>query len=177
MGHSAAVRRVLETERDVLLRRVRSKAAGRVSAEDVLQTASARALEHAAQLRDPARAEAWVARIVQNALRDALRAQREVELPADVADDPAIETAPCSCVLAQSRRLKPEYTEILRRVVLDGAPHPGVAAELGLTTNNASVRLHRARAALRKRMAEHCGTLRARSCTECGCAERGCCVD
>ena len=73
--------------------------------------------------------------------------------------------------------LKPEYTEILRRVVLDGAPLPGVAAELGLTTNNASVRLHRARAALRKRMAEHCGTLRARSCTECGCAERGCCVD
>jgi RNA polymerase sigma-70 factor (ECF subfamily) len=50
-----------------------------------------------------------------------------------------------------------------------------VARELGLNANNAMVRLHRARNALRERLASHCGTTTARSCSDCGCEERGCC--
>jgi RNA polymerase sigma-70 factor (ECF subfamily) len=50
-----------------------------------------------------------------------------------------------------------------------------VAAELSITPNNAMVRLHRARTALKARLKEHCGTDNARSCTDCGCEERGCC--
>ena len=45
--------------------------------------------------------------------------------------------------------LKPEYAEIIRRVDLEEASRQCVAGELGLTTNNVGVRLHRARRALR----------------------------
>jgi RNA polymerase sigma-70 factor (ECF subfamily) len=38
------------------------------------------------------------------------------------------------------------------------------------------VRLHRARRALKERLAAHCGTTSARSCADCGCEERGCCA-
>ena len=54
----------------------------------------------------------------------------------------------CDCVLAQITELKPEYADLLRRVIIDGESITHVAGELGLTANNAMVRLHRARKAL-----------------------------
>jgi RNA polymerase sigma-70 factor (ECF subfamily) len=95
----------------------------------------------------------------------------DVQLSGDVPKD-----LDCWCVLAQAACLKPEYAEILRRVDIDGLAVTIVAGELGLSSNNAMVRLHRARKALRARMAEHCGTTSARSCSDCGCEERGCCT-
>ena len=61
-------------------------------------------------------------------------------------DDDGID---CRCVLAQAEQLKPDYAEILRRVIMDGVTVTQVAGELGITPNNAMVRLHRARAALK----------------------------
>lgn len=74
---------------------------------------------------------------------------------------------------AKTPQLAP--AEIIRRVIVDGIPVTQVAPELGLTPNNAMVRLHRARTALRARLKEHCGTTSVRACSECGCEERGCC--
>ena len=129
-------------------------------------------------MRDPARARAWVGRVVRNVLVDELRKRSEPMLPVDELQLPAVdeEKTGCWCVLFQAEQLKPEYARILRRVVLDGIPATAVAAELGLTPNNAIVRLHRARAALKERLRSHCGTTSARSCLECGCVERGCCL-
>jgi hypothetical protein len=45
-----------------------------------------------------------------------------------------------------------------------------------VTTNNAMVRLHRARRALRSLLQEHCGTTSLRACLSCVCEERGCCA-
>jgi len=185
MGHrdvvqpaARAVEEALFSRRDELLATIRRRVGTLADAEDILQAAMQRALERAGQVRDPARAEAWVGRVVQNVLFDELRKPRprtvaveDCELSSqDEADEES-----CWCVLAQAQRLKPEYALILKRVDVDGAKLAEVAAELGLTPNNAMVRLHRARAALRKRLAQHCGTTRARSCAACGCEERGCC--
>jgi RNA polymerase sigma-70 factor (ECF subfamily) len=171
-----AVREAIAARRADLLALVRRAGVG-ADAEDVLQRALERALVRSAQLRDPERAGAWIVRVVKNAVIDELRGR---PAPAcrfeDLEDEPpAHDENACGCVLAQAGRLKPEYAFMLRRVDVEGAAVTEVATELGITPNNAMVRLHRARQALRKQMKEHCGTTTARSCSDCGCEERGCC--
>lgn len=171
-----AVLRALTRERPRLLALVR-RGAGAADAEDVLQAASERALARCDQMRDPDRAEAWVARIVRNVLIDELRKRKDIALPSaelELSPEPA-KAVDCGCVLVQAEQLRPEYAEILRRVVLEGEPVVKVASELGLTANNAHVRLHRARVALRERLTAHCGTTSVLGCSDCGCEERGCC--
>jgi RNA polymerase sigma factor (sigma-70 family) len=172
-----AVRDALGARREQLLALVRRRGHGAVDAEEVLHVAAQRALERAEQVRDPARAEAWVHRVVRNVLYDELRKRRAPIVPVDELELAAIDEndLDCWCVVVQVERLKPEYAQILRRVIIDGVPVTRVAAELGLTANNAMVRLHRARTALKKQLESHCGTTSARSCSECGCEERGCC--
>jgi RNA polymerase sigma factor (sigma-70 family) len=174
---TTAVRDALGTQREELLALVRRRGHGKVDAEEVLHVALERALERAEQVRDPARAAAWVNRVVRNVLYDELRKRQVPVVPVDELELAALDEREidCWCVLVQAERLKPEYAMILRRVIIDGVPVTRVAAELGLTPNNAMVRLHRARVALKKQLASHCGTTTARSCSECGCVERGCC--
>ena len=163
--------------RDQLLEVARRRGGTRIDAEEVLQLALQRALERADQLREPSRAAAWVGRIVRNAVLDELRKQPRSSVALDVAELPARadDAAVCRCVLAQAQQLKPEYAQILRRVVVDMVPVTAVAQELGLTPNNAMVRLHRARTALKQRLQLHCGTTSLSACSDCGCEERGCC--
>lgn len=173
-----AVREAVAAQRGELLESVRRRARAGVDAEEVVQRAIERALARSDQVRDPARAAAWVGRVVRSVLLDELRRKRDVVLPVDELDLAAVEeedVVDCWCVLVQAERLKPEYALILKRVVVDGLAVTDVAAELGVTPGNAMVRLHRARKALRDRLKEHCGTTSARSCSECGCGERGCC--
>ena len=167
------------SERAQYLEMVRRRAGSRVDAEDIVQAAMQRAIERSAQLRDASRAQAWVGQIVLNVLRDELR--KPGPAPAGVDNVDVAATADdgldCRCALVQAQRLKPAYATILRRVVVDGASVTSAAAELGLTPNNAMVRLHRARAALREQLKAHCGMTTAQSCSDCGCEERGCCTD
>lgn len=164
--------------RDQLLAVVRRRSAGRLDADEVLQIALQRALERAGQVRDPARVEAWVGRVVRNVVLDELRRKQEPVLRVDELELAAIDedgAVDCGCVLVQAERLKPEHSQMLRRVIVDGVAVTEVAAELGITPNNAMVRLHRARVALKERLKAHCGTTSAHSCSDCGCEERGCC--
>ena len=176
----ACVNRLLEQHALELRQFARRRTGGRVSADEVLQQVAARALDHAGQLRQPERGRAWLFRIARNVLADELRARKRAALPlredrlADEAD--ARDGESCRCVLTQVEMLKPTYATLLARTVLEGVPLTRVAAELGITPNNATVRLHRARAALRERMRAHCGTESAAACHDCICDERGCCA-
>ena len=172
------VRAAVVAQRNRLIAFVRSRAGTTIDADELVQNAIARALAAADQLRDPARAEAWLGRVVRNVLTDELRSRRTPVLPIDELELPASNhdsSTDCWCVLVQAEQLKAEYATILRRVVVDGISVTQVALELGLTANNAMVRLHRAREALKERLKAHCNTTTARSCSECGCEDRGCC--
>lgn len=177
-SRAARVGSAIASQRRRLLALVRKHGGPGVDVEEVVQVAAERALACSEQLQTEERAEAWVARIARNAAIDELRrGQRHFvsiddrELP----EQPPSELD-CWCVLAQVAALKPAYAQILNRVDIDGVAVGAIARELGLSPNNAMVRLHRARKALRARMVEHCGTTSARSCSECGCEERGCCA-
>ena len=152
-------------------------------AEDVVQDAAVVALERAADVREPARLSAWVGRIVDRKAVDSARAlsrarlrqgRTEVHLEEVAAPGPAPNT--CFCVRAQARVLRPHHAEVLLRIDERGERLAAVASELGVTTNALTVRLFRARAELRDTMKRHCGTTSARSCDDCGCLERACCL-
>jgi RNA polymerase sigma-70 factor (ECF subfamily) len=171
------VREVVARQRDHLVALIRRQVGDAVDADEIVQAAVVRALTHADQLRATDRVEAWLSRIARNAAMDELRQRRGVPVPIDeveLADDDQ-EPASCWCVPAQAAQLKAEYAQILRLVDMEGMAVKEAAGVLQVSPNNAMVRLHRARKALRARMAEHCGTTSIQSCAECGCEQRGCC--
>lgn len=164
---------VIEQTRSEVLGFVRRRAGHLVSPEDVLQRAALRAWTHQTQLRDPRRARAWLFRIVRNVLVEELR--RLTPAIEAAQDDVTAEAAEvCRCALALAKSLKPEYSAILERVIVDETPVSALAPELGLTPNAATVRLHRARVALRVLVNAHCETDSLRDSFSCVCDERAC---
>jgi RNA polymerase sigma-70 factor (ECF subfamily) len=85
-------------------------------------------------------------------------------------DLPPHEVGNCACSVALLAELPPAYADILTRVDVREEPVEAVALELGVTVNNATVRLHRARKALRDRLAACCGCKSAQECQSCRCA-------
>jgi RNA polymerase sigma-70 factor (ECF subfamily) len=158
-----------------LQKRVGSKA----EAEDILQEAFVRSVEHKDELRDEGSLVSWFYRTLRNAVIDRHRRRgasaRALELlAAEMADETTppqevVETA-CACVKRLSTALRPEYAQALERVELAGLSMKEYADEVGITPNNAAVRVHRARAALKERVMKSCGTCAEHGCVNCTCS-------
>jgi RNA polymerase sigma-70 factor (ECF subfamily) len=155
----------------------------REAAEDILQDAFVRGLTRGGQLREAKSATAWFYRLLRNALADhwrRTRAERRAldraatlaEEDAEATDEELMDTV-CRCITDLVDTLKPEYAAALRRVDLDGASVKAFAEETGITANNASVRLFRAREALLKQVQASCGTCAEHGCVDCRCGAPG----
>lgn len=166
--------RAIADEREEFLAFVRGRVRSGADAEDILQQAMVRAAEHAGDLRDPERVRAWFFRILRRTLADhhaqwALRESKLAVLARDLDEATPEEVAACGCALGRLAKLKPDHADILRRVDLDEQPLAEAASNLGITVNNATVRLHRARKALRTSVESFCGVRSLRACFNCGC--------
>jgi len=145
-------------------------------AEDILQDAFVRGLARAGQLRDQESVVAWFYRVIRNALIDHWRrsdSERRIfeDAPdAEASIDPELMQTVCACATALLDTLKPEYAQALRRVELDGVSVKDFARETNVTPNNASVRLFRAREALRRQVERSCGTCATHGCFDCTCS-------
>lgn len=147
----------------------------RATAEEILQEAFVRGIDRGGSLRDGESAIAWFYRLLRNALVDHYRrtdAERRAlealaEEPAN--DDQELLRVVCGCVAGLIETLKPAYAHALKRVELDGASLASYAAEEGITPNNAGVRVHRAREALRTQLERSCGTCSTHGCLDCTC--------
>lgn len=148
-------------------------------AEEILQAAFVKGIERGGAIRDEESAVAWFYRLLRNALVDHYRRKAAERRGHEryVSENPeestelrsALEGAVCECVTDLIPTLKSEYADVLRRVELEGVSVASVALELGLTPNNAAVRLHRARQALRQRLEQTCGTCTEHGCLQCTC--------
>jgi len=147
-------------------------------AEDILQEAFVRGLARAGQLRDQESVVAWFYRSLRNALVDHWRKRNSerrifddaaIEPTDEPAVDPELMTTVCECATALLDTLKPEYAEALRRVDLADVSVKDFAQEQNVTANNASVRLFRAREALRRQVERSCGTCAEHGCLDCSC--------
>jgi RNA polymerase sigma-70 factor (ECF subfamily) len=149
----------------------------RAVAEDLLQAAFVRGIEHAGSLRSNESAVAWFFRLLRNAVIDHhRRAASKVRATSDfdperepAAPDPETAREICRCILGLADTLKPEYAQALKRVEVEGLSVQDFAAETGITANNAAVRLFRAREALGKRVAATCRTCADHGCLDCSC--------
>lgn len=178
-GMTPEILRALVDNHDRFLSFLEGRVGRREIAEEILQDAYVRGLDRGATLRDGDSATAWFYRLLRNAVIDHHR-RRDVERralevvagepePVEPPPDEALMEAVCACVGSLIGGLKPEYAEALRRVELDGASVQAYAGATGITPNNAAVRLHRAREALRRQLVRCCGTCADDGCRDCTC--------
>lgn len=165
---------LLAGQRPAFLAFVRRRVRSGADAEDILQQALLKATSSIDTVRDGERLEAWFYRILRNTVADhhAEWARRETRLEVlarEASEAPPEEAAVCACSLGVLGTLRSEYAEILRRVDVDEESLDDAARAVGITPNNAKVRLHRARKALRGALLSFCGTDSARACASCGC--------
>lgn len=157
-----------------LERRVGSRAI----AEDILQEAFVRGLGKVDSLRSEESAVAWFYRLLRNAVIDYHRRHASAsrglsalaaELDTRSEPDASLRGLVCGCVKELAATLKPEYAQALQRVEIDELAVKDYAAEAGISSSNAAVRVFRAREALRKQVARSCGTCAEHGCLDCSC--------
>jgi RNA polymerase sigma-70 factor (ECF subfamily) len=154
---------------------VERRVGNRATAEEILQEAFVRSIDKLGDVRESA--IGWFYRVLRNAITDHYRraaaAERRNEAYAREVpdDDDELQQAACKCVLDLAKTLKPEYANALERVEVAGLSVKEYADEAGISSNNAGVRIFRAREALRKQVARSCGTCATHGCVDCSCSE------
>jgi RNA polymerase sigma factor (sigma-70 family) len=150
----------------------------RALAEDILQDAFAKVVSRPEQAPSDEGIVPWFYRTLRNAAIDHFRRRgaaarayeafaRELETHEVPAEDMTAEI--CACVSRLADTLKPEYAEALRVIEVGGTPVKTFAEQKGLSPSNAAVRVFRAREALKKRVAQSCGTCAEHGCLDCTC--------
>jgi RNA polymerase sigma-70 factor (ECF subfamily) len=150
-------------------------------AQDLLQDAFLRGLHKLATLRSAESLVAWFYRLLRNASIDQQRrrklGERKLaafgrELGTRVEPDLPSGGAACRCVAELAATLKPEYADALRAIEIDDLSIQALAQRAGISTNNAGVRVSRARKALRRQVIRCCGTCADNGCRSCTCGPR-----
>jgi RNA polymerase sigma-70 factor (ECF subfamily) len=179
-AQSAEVVRALVANHREFLRFLEKRVGGRDVAEDILQEAFARGIGRIETLEKDESAVAWFYRTLRNAVIDRHRRRSAeeralsafaAELEQHIEPPEHVRGAVCQCVARLATTLKPEYAEALERIEVQGVPVKTFAEERGISSNNAAVRVFRAREALRKQVLASCGTCAEHGCTDCSCGE------
>jgi RNA polymerase sigma factor (sigma-70 family) len=172
---SQAVLDTLLANHREFLRYVERRVGDRALAEEILQQAFVRSLEHTNEIRESV--VGWFYRVLRNAVIDRQRRQsvanRRLEAFAAELDSEQeageLAGVACHCVVQLADTLKPEYADALRRIELEGVSVADYARTSGISASNAGVRVFRAREALRKQVARACGTCAEHGCLDCCC--------
>ena len=179
-GLSPGVLRVLMANHDRWLGFLQRRVKRRDIAEEILQDAFVRSIARGGSLREDESAVAWFYRLLRNAIVDHMRDEafeqrgraalaRETDLNASGELDQDLIDTICACVTSLLGTLKSDYATAIRRVELEGESLQTFAAAMGITRGNATVRLFRARQALRRRIEQSCGTCATHGGYQCEC--------
>jgi RNA polymerase sigma factor (sigma-70 family) len=152
--------------------------------EDLLQQSLMKAVERGHELKKTDSAVSWFYRILRNAVTDYYRSSaadhRKVKglhqamIAAGEDKMPALDeirSTVCTCLGTLLNEMRPAYAHLLERIDLKEESPAAVAEDLKLTTNNLTVRLHRARQALRAGLEQACGICTKHGCLNCTCSE------
>ena len=172
-----ALERLLANRRQ-FLSFIQSRVESAEVAEDILQAAFVKGIEKGGTLRDEETVVAWFYRLLRNAIIDYYRRRGSSERASEalvhefethVEPEDSFKGDICGCVSELMESLKPEYQDALRTVDLEERSLADLAGKAGITSNNAAVRVHRAREALRKQVTLACGICATHGCLDCYC--------
>ena len=151
--------------------------------EDVFQQCLLRAVERQHSVKSQDSVVAWFYQILRNAVIDYYRSKSSEEARHQAFEKeahavqqqqvPSLDTVKatvCACLDEVVKTLRPSYGELIRRIDLGGESTAEVAKALRISTGNATVRLHRARQALRNSLEESCGVCTKHGCLNCTCS-------
>ncbi len=148
----------------------------RATAEDILQSAYLKAVEAAGTIRQDESSVAWFYRILRNSITDhyrrndaRLRSHEKYAAETPLAYEPELQQTACACVSDVIGGMKIEYRDAIRQVDLGGSTVEAFAQAQQISANNASVRLHRARTAVARKLRTVCGTCAEHKCLDCTC--------
>lgn len=180
---STQIATALNAQREAFMAFLVARVGSKAEAEDILQNGLVKALHRADELSDDTKLTAWFYRLLRNAVVDHYRSRAAgrrrdhalgtllTTLGEDIAHAPPDwEPQLCACLGRVAATLQPRQAELLRRVDLEGESVQATARALGITPNNASVALHRARQELRGKLREFCGACAEGACLDCHCA-------
>lgn len=158
--------------RPLVLRYLR-RMVGEAEAEDLAQVVFERAGKALPSFRGECSPATWLYRIASNAALDLLRSpdfkrrDRGGEAPEEAEPAAWVERTPTSeqeairnemnaCIRGVVLGLPGNYATVLALCDLEGFPQAEAAARLGITLETLKIRLHRARARLRKELDRQC---------------------
>jgi len=147
-------------------------------AEDVFQDFCVKVLRKHASINGRERLDAWLGITLRHTLTDHYRrrATRNRGAEAFAIEAKVLEPVwedlvgpACSCIAAAMDELQPAQADLLTRLDLQGESRKSVAAALGISLNSLSVRVHRSRAALRKKIGKICPVCGDGGFMQCDC--------
>lgn len=155
----------LQANRHRYLRYLRGRLPSTEDAEDALQDTAVKFFQNAGSLNKLEKRDAWVGTSLRHTVIDRYRRSatqrrlteallREPPDACDDQEDAAITAA--ECIKATIPAIKVDFAILLQQVYFDGMSVKDVAKREAITENNATVRLHRARSALRQTMRRQC---------------------
>jgi RNA polymerase sigma factor (sigma-70 family) len=180
-ANNAKLADLLAKEHGHFLAFLKKRVGNENEAEEILQAAYAKGLRKLETIDKGENAVAWFFRLLRNSLIDHWR-HRAVESKAlsqyahetdelSQRSQAALEKAVCACMKKLVKTVKPEYADAIEKVDLGEMGIQDYARRAGVSTNNATVRIHRARQSLKKRLVETCGTCAEHGCLDCTCKQ------
>ncbi len=160
---------------------VQRRVADAATAEDILQAAYVRALQHEGELQAHESVVGWFYRVLRNAVIDLYRRRSSEakaleawgrEMEGQIVPGPEIQNEICACLSGVMDTIHPAYAEVLRSVDLGDQQLQEFAEEHNISASNAAVRVHRARASFRKHLVRTCGACAEHGCIDCTCRKR-----
>jgi len=180
-GTSGVMPRLLENE-SAFRQFVRRRVGEEVVVEDILQQSLTKAVERSHSLNNEQSALAWFYRILRHTVADYYRSHgaetrrneallQELTISGNHQEPPSdeLKATACACLHGFLPNLHGNYGELIKRIDLDGESPAQVAKELKISRNNLTVRLHRARQALRTSLEDACGICSRHGCLNCTC--------
>ena len=138
-------------------------------AEDLIQETFIRVQKNYNSVRDPSKLSPWIFRIAYNLCQDHFKIKKKVNadmgrleerLPAPIGEIPLLKNLEQSqmgaCVQEQMNLLPESQKIVLILYDFMGFKHAEIAEILNISTENAKVRLHRARKGLKSILKEKC---------------------
>lgn len=179
---SSGALRLLVQRHAEFIRFLSPRVGGDAAAEDLLQQGLVRAIERVKDLEQHENVIAWFYTVLRNLLIDSRRRRASTDRKHDAFlteaetsgtsrayQETELGRAICACVDDLFGTLPAQYADVLRRIDLEGGDLATVAASLETNKGALTVKLHRARQALKKRLEQMCGTCTQHGCLDCSC--------